>query len=176
MIALPQRLAVKLVIALAAALMLALLVGDRNRWKSKAGQYSAHLAAERGAHAATVAGYRAAAERARSADLANAERVKSSQAQISERTAYDYQSRITAARARSGRLRGQAGARTDSGGRAATPVPRLSAAAGGASEAAGENGFPRSERLIATEQAIQLDELIKWVKSQAAVEANGTAD
>ena len=30
--------------------------------------------------------------------------------------------------------------------------------------------------MIATEQAIQLDELIKWVKSQAEVEASGTAD
>jgi len=50
-------------------------------------------------------------------------------------------------------------------------VPGLSAAPGGSPQAPGEDGF--SDRLIATEQAIQLDELIKWVKRQAAVEVNG---
>ena len=176
MIALLERLALKLVIALAAALMLALLVGDRNRWKSRAGQYAAHLAAERGAHAATVAGYRAAAERARSADLANARRVQSRQAQISERTSDDYESRIAAARARYGRLRGQAGAGADTGGGRAAPVPAISASAQGVAQGAGEDRLPQSDRMIATEQAIQLDELIKWVKAQAAVESNGSAD
>ena len=32
--------------------------------------------------------------------------------------------------------------------------------------------LPQSDRLIATEQAIQLDELIKWVKAQAVIDPN----
>jgi hypothetical protein len=34
--------------------------------------------------------------------------------------------------------------------------------------------LPLADRLEATEQAIQLDELIKWVRAQAAVDSNGT--
>ena len=173
MIAFPERLALKLVIGLAAALMLALLIGDRNRWKSKASHYSGLLAAERGAHSATVAGYRAAAGQARAADAANEARVKASQAAINERTANDYESRIAAARAYSDRLRRQARANADSGAGRAAPMPRLSAAAGVTAEAAGENRLSRAERLLATEQAIQLDELIRWVRRQHAVPASG---
>ena len=33
-----------------------------------------------------------------------------------------------------------------------------------------QDGLPQPERLIATEQAIQLDELIKWVERQHAVD------
>jgi hypothetical protein len=39
--------------------------------------------------------------------------------------------------------------------------------------AAGQDGLSADDKLIATEQAIQLDELIKWVKAQAAVDVNG---
>jgi hypothetical protein len=53
-------------------------------------------------------------------------------------------------------------------------VPRLSAAAGQSPQAAGQDGL--SDRLIATEQAIQLDELIKWVKAQSKVDRNGEVD
>jgi len=171
MIALPDRLAVKLAIALAAALMVALLVHDRNRWKAKTGEYSALLAAERSAHSATVAGYRAAAERARREDAENLARVKAGQAAINERTRNDFESRIAAARARSAGLQhsAQAGAADPGGGRAAR-LPGLSAPSERVAEAAGEDGFPFADRLIATEQAIQLDELIKWVKAQAEIE------
>ena len=46
----------------------------------------------------------------------------------------------------------------------ATPVPRLPAPADGAAETSGKDGLPQPDALIATEQAIQLDELIKWVR------------
>jgi hypothetical protein len=52
-------------------------------------------------------------------------------------------------------------------------VSGISAAPGGAAEAAGENGLPLADRELATEQAIQLDELIKWVRAQAAVDTDG---
>jgi hypothetical protein len=45
----------------------------------------------------------------------------------------------------------------------------LPAAPAGAAQAAREDRLPDSDALTATEQAIQLDELIKWVKAQAAV-------
>jgi len=170
-----DRLSLKLVITIAAALMLALLVADRNRWKAKTAHYSDLLAGERATHAATVASYRAAAERARQADAANAARVKASQAAINERTANDYETRIAAARASAGRLRRQAGTGADSGGGGTAPVPGLSASTPGTAQAAGQDGLSQSERLIATEQAIQLDELIKWVRQQHAVRVDGVS-
>jgi hypothetical protein len=173
MIPLPDRLAMKLIAAIGCALLLALLIHDRNHWKAKTADYAELLAAERGAHSATVAGYRAAAEQARAADAANAARVKAEQAAINERTADDFQNRIAAARAAARRLQPGPVAATHPGRGGAAPVPRLPAAAGGAAQAAGEDGLPQSERLIATEQAIQLDELIQWVRAQVNVEVSG---
>jgi hypothetical protein len=170
-----SRLAVKLALGIACLLALALLVHDRNRWQAKAAQYAALLAAERGAHAGTVAAYRAAAQQARQADIANAARVRSRQAAINERSEDAFEKRLADARAAAGRLRPQAGAAAGhpGAGRAA-PVPGLSPAAGRAAQAAGEDRLPDSgDALIATEQAIQLDELIRWVERQAAVEVNG---
>jgi hypothetical protein len=173
MIPLPDRLAMKLIVAIGCALLLALLIHDRNHWKAKTAHYAELLAAERGAHSATVAGYRAAATQARAADSANAARVKAEQAAINERTADEYQNRIAAARAAAGSLRRTTAAAADSGRGGAAPVPGLSAAAARASQTAGEDGLPDPDALIATEQAIQLDELINWVKAQSEVEAGG---
>lgn len=173
MIPVPDRLSLKFIVGIAAALMLGLLVADRNRWKAKTQLYSALLAGERAAHLSTVANYRAAAERARRADVANAKRVKTEQDAINERTAHDFQTRLAAARAHAERLRREARAETDSRAGGAAPAPGLSASSGGVAEAAGKDGFPRADALIASEQAIQLDELIKWVRRQAAVPQSG---
>jgi hypothetical protein len=164
----------KLILGIACALALALLVHDRNRWKAAAGDRQQRLVAEQVAHAGTVANYRAAAEQARQADRANAERVKARQAAINERSEDAYEKRLADARAAAGRLRLQSSAATGdpSAGRAA-PVPGLSAAAGRAAQAAGEDRLPDSDALTATEQAIQLDELIHWVRRQADVDVNG---
>jgi hypothetical protein len=176
MIPLPGQLSLKLIAGIACALLLALLIHDRNRWKAKTAHYSELLSAERAAHAATVVNYRAAAERARHADAANAARVKGEQAAINERTAYDYESRIAVARASAERLRWRAGAQADPRRGGATPVPGLSAAAEGTAQVAGEDRLPQSDRLLATEQAIQLDELIKWVRRQTEVDMEGEGD
>lgn len=170
MIPVPDRLVLKLVIGIGSLLMLALLIQDRNHWKAKTGHYAELLAAERGAHAGTAANYRAAAELARQADRENAARVKFEQTAINERSAHDFESRIVAARAADLRLRLRPeAAAADPGGIRGAPVPVVPAAAGRPAQATGEDGFPRSDRLIATEQAIQLDELIKWVTAQAKV-------
>jgi len=190
MIPIPNKLALKLIIGIACALLLALLIHDRNQWKAKTAHYAELLSAERGAHAATVAGYHAAAERARLADAANAARVAAEQGAINERSKHDFESRIAAARAAAERLRHDQDAAADPGGRRAAHVPDLSAAAARPAQAAGENRFPEQDErarrdlgalrpedaLIATEQAIQLDELIKWVRAQAAIDQVGSED
>jgi hypothetical protein len=51
-------------------------------------------------------------------------------------------------------------------------MPRLSAPARGAPQGPGQDGFSFEDGLTATEQAIQLDELIKWIKAQAKVDNN----
>ena len=175
MIALPDRLTLKLIVGIGCALLLALLIHDRNRWKATATLRQQQVAAEKAAHEATVANYRAAAVRAQLADAANAVRVKTEQAAINERTAHVYESRIAAARARADSLR-QARAEADPRSRTTAPVPGLSAPAQGAAQAAGEDRLSHSDKLIATEQAIQLDELIRWNRRQAEVAMEGEGD
>jgi hypothetical protein len=65
-------------------------------------------------------------------------------------------------------------------------MPAVPARAGGVAEGTGKDRLPQSDKrvgypeeslgaddaLIATEQAIQLDELIKWVRAQHAVPPN----
>lgn len=169
-----SRTGLKALIAVGLALGVYLLVQDRNGWKATATLRQAQLVAEQQAHQTTVANYRAAAEVARRMDAENVLRVKAEQAAINERTSHEYQARLAAARAAADRLRRQIpGAAANPGGAGAAPVPGVPAPAGGPAEAAGQDGFSVADRLTATEQAIQLDELIKWVKRQAGVDVNG---
>jgi hypothetical protein len=164
----------KLIVGIACALALALLVHDRNRWKAKTTHFAELLSAERGAHAATVANVRAASEQARKADQANVERVTVRQSTINQRSDYDFEKRLTDARIAANRLRNEQSPRPDgAGARGATPVPSLPSGAESAAEAAGQDRLSLADQLIATEQAIQLDELIKWVKAQGAVDNQG---
>ena len=158
-------------------LLLVLQKGETRHWKKQSGQYEQLYRQEHAAFAGTVANVRAAADQARAADQANARRVLADQALINERTSHDLETRLADARARAERLRVQAGGGSaDSRGSGAAPVPGLPAAAGQSAQAAGQDRLPGSlpsaDRLIATEQAIQLDELIKWVRRQHAVDPN----
>jgi hypothetical protein len=177
----PRILNIQGMLGIAASLLLLglflLKAGDARHWRKQSSRYEQLYGAEQGALAQTVANYRAAAETARAADIANAHRVAAEQRIISERTTDDFETRLAAARARALRL--QLGTRPTASaergaGTAAVPVDRAAAgAAGGATE---ENGLLLGDALIATEQAIQLDELIKWVKAQAAVDGSKTAE
>jgi hypothetical protein len=158
--------------SLALALLLLLAKADARHWKKETGRQEQLYRAEQAAHAGTVANYRATAEAARAADLANAERAAAEQRSINERTRDDYEKRIADARLAAGRLRSGAAAAHSGGGRSA-PMPGLPTTAAGAAEAAREDRLPQSDALTATEQAIQLDELIEWVKAQHAVDPNG---
>jgi len=160
-----------IVMSLCLAVLLAVQKGETRRWKNESASYEQRYRAEQSAFARTVAGYRAAAEEARSADLAAAQRVAAEQQAINRRSENGFEARLADARARAERLRTEReSAAGHSGGGAAAPVPGLPAAARHADQATGENRLP--DALLATEQAIQLDELIKWVKAQAKVDNN----
>ena len=163
----PQGIA-GLAASLCLALLLVLQKGETRHWKKQSGQFEQLYRGEQAAFATTVANYRAAAE---------AERVAAEQRAINERTQHDYETRLADARARAvavaDELRRQAAsAAADPRGRGSAPVPGLAAASGQAHQAAGDDRLSIAERLTATEQAIQLDELIKWVRQQHAVERN----
>lgn len=161
-------------VSIALAVLLVIQKGETHHWRKQSGQFEQLYRGEQAAFAGTVANYRAAAEQARASDAANIERVAAEQRAINERTTHDYQARLAAARTLAQRLRLEAAsAPADPGARAATPVPDLSITAGRPAQAAGQDRLPDSDALIATDQAIQLDELIKWVRRQAAVPQNG---
>ena len=170
----PRILNLQGIIGFAAALLLLGLVlvkaSEGRHWRKQSGRYEQLYVAEQGALAQTVANYRAAAETARAADLANAGRVAATQRTISERTTHDLETRLADARARALRLQlGQRPPAAAGGGSRAAPVPAARQAPGAPRGTAEENGLSLADRLIATEQAIQLDELIKWVNAQAAI-------
>jgi hypothetical protein len=165
--------------SLAIGLLLVIQKVESNHWKKQSANFEQLYHQQLSALAVTVSNARAAADQARAADKANADRVAGEQGAINERTANDLQARIAAARAdaaniASGRLRGQSQAAAAPGAGGSAPVSGLSPSSGGPAQAAGQNRFPPSDALTATEQAIQLDELIKWVKAQAAIDPDSS--
>ncbi len=154
-------------------ILLFLQKGETRHWRQESGRLEQLYHAEQTAFATTVANYRAAAEQARAADRATTQRVAAEQRAISERTNDDFKVRVATARAIAQRVRLQtAGAAADSGDRGAAPVPCLSVAASRPRQTAHQDGLSSDDRLTATEQAIQLDELIRWVEAQARVQPN----
>lgn len=165
----PQGLA-----GLAAALILSLLLAaakiDARHFRKQSDRFERLYRAEVEARAQAIASYRAAAEEARRADRANVERVRARQSSINERTADDFEARLASARARAAQRLRADGAPAIAFSRPRTAsVPGIPVAAGPIAETAGAGGLSPSERLLATEQAIQLDELISWVRAQAAI-------
>jgi hypothetical protein len=164
------------IVGLAASLCLALLLVlqkvETRHWKKRAANYEQLYRDQQAALAETVANYRSAAEQARAADAANSRRVVTQQRAITERTADVFQARLADARDRAQRLRVAAQATSDPGARPAPPVPSLPAAASGLAQGSSQDGLPPADALTATEQAIQLDELIRWVQAQHAVDPN----
>jgi len=161
---------------IAASLTLGLLLiiqkGETSHWRKQSDTFEQLYHSEQAAFSTTVAQYRAVADQARAADEANLNRVAVDQAAINQRTANEFEARLAAARADARRLRLQSEAAADSRARRSASMPGLSAAPGGAAQGAGQNGLPLTDRQIATEQAIQLDELITWIRQQHAVHPN----
>ena len=164
-----------LTVGIALGLLLIVQKGETRHWRRQATQFEQLYSREQAALSTTVANYRAAAQQAHAADKANAERVAAEQRSINERTSNDYEARLAAARSLARRLREQRAApAADPRSGPSARVPGLPAPAGGPVEAAGQDRLPQPDALTATEQAIQLDELIKWVRRQAAVNANAS--
>jgi len=164
------------VVGLALAMLLVVQKAETGHWKKQSGQFERLYRDSERVLATVVADTRAAAAAARAADEANAARVAAEQRAINERTKDDFENRLAGARARAAvlaeRVRLAAGGPADPGAGGTAPMPGVPASTRSAAQAAGENRLPRSDRLIATEQAIQLDELIKWVRRQAKVDNN----
>ncbi len=153
-------------------LMLTVQKLETVHWKKQSEKFEQLYQQEQAAFATNVASARAAAADAQAADKANANRVAAEQRTINERTENEFESRIAAARAELERLRVDTKAAADPGAGRSPSMPRISAPAAATAEAPSENELPSSDALTATEQAIQLDELIKWVRAQAAVDPN----
>jgi hypothetical protein len=164
-------------IAAAFALLTLLLIQkfETRHWRKQSEQYEQLYRSEQVADARTVANYRAATEAARAADRAANDRVRTEQLSINERTSNDLETRLAAARLRAQLLQpGDREAATDSSDCGTASVSDLPAAACGPPRAASQDRLPPGDSLIATEQAIQLDELIRWVEWQHAVDVNTT--
>jgi hypothetical protein len=158
-------------VAVCLALLLMIQKAETTHWKKQSAEFEQQSRNDQIAFATTVANYRNAASAAVAADKANAERGAAEQQSINERTAHDYEARLAAARARADQLRVQhQSAAAHPGNGTAAAVPGLSAASGGPAEAARKDGLPAGDALTATEQAIQLDELIKWIQRQHEVD------
>lgn len=162
-------------VALVLLILLAVQKFETRHWKKQSASFEQLYRQEQSAFATTVANYRAAADRARAADVANSARVAAEQGAINERTHDEYEARIAAARAAAQRLRIRSQAAPDPGAGRDASMPGISTSSAGTPEAPREDRLPQPDALTATEQAIQLDELIKWVRSQAAVDNNPKA-
>ena len=160
---------------IAAAMVLAILLAaakiDARHWRKQSAQFEQLYRGSEAAFAGTIANVRAAAAQAEAADRAHVATIEGSQQIINERSADALDTRLAAARARAQRLRLEAGTAAAAPGNGATAAePGLPGRSSATAQAAAENRLSEADSLIATEQAIQLDELIKWVRLQGEVE------
>lgn len=137
--------------------------------------------AERMAHQQTKLDYRAAQADAQRLEHDRLAAVSAHQKEISDAVAETYRARLADARARAEQLRNDAGQGGAPAGGASSgqPVPAAVPGTARAAEATGDRGLPVAAadwRLVATEQAIQLDELITLVERQSKVETNPSAE
>lgn len=159
-------------VGLCLAMFLVLQKGETRHWRTQSDGFELLYRGEQAAHLQTVANYRAAADAARAADRAHIDQVAAGDRALNQRISDDFQARLAAARLAAARVSAQrlrgavATSAANPGARRTAVVPAPVAAPGGAAGAPAQDGFPGADRLIATEQAIQLDELIDWVEQQ----------
>lgn len=128
----------------------------------------ASLDAERARYEQQVSDYRAAYNKARADALTAARQVETEQERITHEVSADYQARLADVRARYSRLLAEAKANPGHGGEAdLSGVPDT---AGRAYEGPAYCGFSLDARLVASEQALQLQALQDWLRGQVAVE------
>lgn len=150
------------------------LIHSRDGWRDTAHTNEQLYHSEQAAHKGTIANYRAASVQAQALDRANVTRVETEAASANQRNASEYQARIADARARYDRLLPHAGTIAYPSGSPAAPVSVVSANPGGTPGPAAQGQLSADDALTATEEAIQLDQLIKAVKDVQAINVNGT--
>lgn len=157
------------------AALLAAQAIKTHHWHSAAVGFESQWKGEKIAHQQTIINYQRAAEKARQDDLKDIERVRAEQQAISNERVKSYEERLAAARAAYERLRQHfTGAPAHPSGSGTAPLPGVDPSAGGTDGSPGEDGFSLPDRLIATTQAIQLDELQKWVRATFKIDVNGS--
>jgi hypothetical protein len=165
---------VGLAVSAVLATLLLLQHGETRHWKKQSGQFEQLYSGEKIAHQKTIINYQNAAAKARQLDAENKARVEREQRVATEKREAEYEARIADARARADRLRRQ-DPRTGAhqGGPGTAGLPGVPNAPGGPAPGAPQDRLPAGDALIATEQAIQLDELIRWVKDQTRIDYDG---
>lgn len=128
----------------------------------------AKLAAEQSRYEQQVSDYRAAYQTAVANAHAAARFVEVQQERITHEVSADYQARLADVRARYQRLLTEAKADFRDAGEA--DLPGVSDAASGPDDPAAYCGLSLETRLVASEQAIQLEALQDWLRGQVAVE------
>ncbi len=148
-------------------LVLALVIVKIQRDAARVKTEQTQLAFDR-----TVENYRRAREAAARLDMANVARVSRDQQVITEKVSNDYEKDLLAARLRADALRLSLANTINSSRSRAENLPRTGTTAERADDKTAEDGFSVGDRLIATEQAIQLDALQTWVQAQAQIDPN----
>jgi hypothetical protein len=157
------------------SILLVIQKGETHHWTKQSNQFEKLYHDEQGAFTQTVANYQAALTQARAEDKANAARVIAEQQATNIRTSQSYEARIATLDAELGRLqRNHPATPANPGSPGNAPVSSPVAPAGGTDGAPGQDGLSTSDAYIASKQAIQLDELIKWVKANLQIDRTGT--
>ena len=164
---------VGIIVGAALGVLLLLQHGETRHWHKQSDRFEQLYNGADRALKQTVINYQAAAEQARQADAENIKRVVGEQQAVNQERYASYEARIADARARAQRVLNDAQAHAHPGGPGAAALPAPGAPAGGPSGPAPQTGLSRDDALIATEQAIQLDELEKWVWQQLGVDLAG---
>jgi hypothetical protein len=139
---------------------------DARHWKKLSDNYEKLYNQDHLAFGLTVLNYRTAAAKQKADDDAKNARTVASQQAASQETIDEYQARLAAARAEYQRLQSSA---ANPGGGAGTGVPSLPAPPSGPPQSTADG---LSLRYTCTAQGLQLDELIKWVTRQHAIDPN----
>ncbi|MFD0848225.1 hypothetical protein [Sphingosinicella xenopeptidilytica] len=128
----------------------------------------AKLAAEQSRYEQQVSDYRAAYQTAVANAHAAARFVEVQQERITHEVSADYQARLADVRARYQRLLAEA--KADSRDAGTPDLPGVSDATCRVNAGPTYCGLSLEARLVATEQALQLDALQNWIRKQVAVE------
>lgn len=143
---------------------------DRDHWRRVAQVLRIDLQQVKTQRDAERKAYRDAQAAAEKLEKERLIRITAEQEEITDEIRKDYSARLAAARARAERLRRQQQAPDRAAG--AEQVPCFPDAAGRSNAESCDNGLSLDQRLIATEQAIQLDALQAWIRKQGQVSPN----